>query len=124
MIININAHFGHLLLLNVYELALLLPLQVPEDVYFLSRSHGLDVIYSDLRWSKWNVGKLWVESAKAQLLAYPSRGVNETLLLLSGGHCKLLLVYLHLIHLIWVRIENTWDLLATHIIGRGGLSCC
>ena len=100
MVINIDAHFGHFLLLNVYELALLLPLQVPEDVYFLSRSHGLDVIYSDLRWSKWNVGKLGIESTKAQLLAYPSRGVDETLLLLSSGHCKLLLIYLYLIHLI------------------------
>ena len=122
VILNINTHLCHFLLLYIYKFALFFPLQMPKYVYFLCSCHSFNVINCDLRRSKRHIGYLWVKSAKAKLLAYPPWCIDEALLLLSCSHCKLLLIYLHLIHLSWMRIENTWDLLASNIVLRRGLS--
>jgi len=92
MVIDVYAHFGHLLLLNVDEFGFLFSLEMSEYVYFLCCCHCFDVIYCNLWWSERHVWLSVVEAAEPQLLADSSRGVDEALLLLCGTHGELLLV--------------------------------
>ena len=52
MVIDVNAHLGHLLLLDVDEFGFLFSLEVSEYVDFLSSCHCFDIIDRDLWWSK------------------------------------------------------------------------
>ena len=62
MIVNINAHLGHFLLLDIYKFALFFSLQVSKDVDFLSSRHCFNIIDRYLRRSKWHISYLRVES--------------------------------------------------------------